>query len=338
MLIENIIFFVLGFLISSLLGIFIMPTIWKRAVRLTKKRYESANPLTMSEFRADKDQLRAQFALKTQKLEMQIERLRLRLSEQLVELNEAKNELALMDVEQDREQIISSELEARNEKLSKRILELEKSSADISQQLRMREREVKSKNDAIRDRTLELEKKTVDLSHKLRMKETEIEELLAKSPKKAEQQIANANNKLDDLVQKIEPLANNFNKIKTRPLIQDLTYQAEFDNLHENISKIEKTIQAKWQKDSSIKKSDINSLRQGMEEVASIVMKITDSSDSKTSKKPKQTEESLLAKVQKFVKNDAFTNQDNLDTKKSNNISASSISKRFKIFQNVEKN
>lgn len=321
-----------------------MPTIWKRAVRLTKKRYESVNPLTMSEFRADKDQLRAQFALKTRKLEMQIEKLRLQFSEQLVEINEAKSELALMDVEQDRQQIISEEFEAKNKKLSKRILELEKSSADISQQLRMREREVESKNDDIRDRTLELEKKTIGLSHKLRMKEKEIEELLiksaeelAKSPKNAEQQIANANSKLDNLVKKIEPIKSNDKQTKTRPLIQDLTYQAEFDGLHKKILGIEKSIQTKWQKDSVLKKSDLNSLRQDMEEIAAIVVNVINPSESKVVKKSKGTDESLLAKVQKFVKDGDNKNQENLDTKKSSNISASSISKRFKIFQNVGK-
>ncbi|MCF6344432.1 MAG: hypothetical protein L3J15_07165 [Devosiaceae bacterium] len=314
-----------------------MPTIWKRAVRLTKKRYESANPLTMSEFRADKDQLRAQFALKTRKLEMQIEKLRLQLSEQLVELNEAKSELALMDVEQDRQQIISEEFEAKNEKLSKRILELEKSSADISQKLRMREREVESKKDDIRDRTLELEKKTIGLSHKLRMKEKEIEELISKSPKNAEQQIANANSKLNDLVQKTKAATKEEKAVKNSSLIQDITYQEELEGLHKKILKIENSIQTKWQKNSDIKKSDLHSLRKDMEEVAAIVMNVINPSESETVKKPKETEESLLAKVQKFVKNDNNLDQEELDDKKNIKISASSISKRFKIFQNVEK-
>ena len=53
-----------------------MPAVWRRAVRLTKKRIEAATPMTMAEFRADKDQLRAEFALSTRRLEMNVEALR----------------------------------------------------------------------------------------------------------------------------------------------------------------------------------------------------------------------------------------------------------------------
>ncbi len=64
--IENIMYFVLGLLVSAgLVALTIMPAVWRRAVRLTKKRIEAATPMTMAEFRADKDQLRAEFALST---------------------------------------------------------------------------------------------------------------------------------------------------------------------------------------------------------------------------------------------------------------------------------
>ncbi|MBI4045656.1 MAG: hypothetical protein HY371_02455, partial [Devosia nanyangense] len=55
--IENIMYFALGLLIAALLALAIMPAIWKRAVRLTKRRIEAATPMSMAEFRADKDQL-----------------------------------------------------------------------------------------------------------------------------------------------------------------------------------------------------------------------------------------------------------------------------------------
>src|SRR6478672_5727161 len=76
--IENIMYFALGGLAASLLALAILPAVWRRAVRLTKKRIEAATPITMSEFRADKDQLRAEFALSTRRLEMNVEPLRMR--------------------------------------------------------------------------------------------------------------------------------------------------------------------------------------------------------------------------------------------------------------------
>ncbi len=319
-----------------------MPSIWKRAVRLTKKRYESANPITMSEFRADKDQLRAQFALKTRKLEMQIEKLRKQLSEQLVELNENKSELALMDVEQDKQITITKEQETQLIAYRERIIEFEKQIADLSQKLRMRERELETRNDNSRDRILELEKKTIGLSHKLRMKEREIKQLkssikestkktaiatnqtlLKTSPKKAEAQIARANSMLDELAHMSElndaKISNN-----NRSLAQDLLYEEEVEKLHEKIIKIEKIIIAKWQKDNHLKKSDLTSLRKKLEEIASIVSSLVYAKDSDVDEFQKET---LFEKVQKFA-------QENDSDKKSDNgaktARTNKISKRLK--------
>ena len=93
MAIENVMYFVLGLLVAGLLALIILPAVWRRAVRLTKKRIEAATPMTMAEFRADKDQLRAEFALSTRRLEMNVEALRRRLSDQLRDINRKKNEL-----------------------------------------------------------------------------------------------------------------------------------------------------------------------------------------------------------------------------------------------------
>ncbi|HTN64050.1 MAG TPA: hypothetical protein VL147_21265, partial [Devosia sp.] len=85
--IENIMYFALGLLVAGVVALIIMPAVWKRAVRLTKRRIEAATPITMAEFRADKDQLRAEFALSTRRLEMNVDTLRKRLTEQLSDVD-----------------------------------------------------------------------------------------------------------------------------------------------------------------------------------------------------------------------------------------------------------
>ena len=82
MSIESMMYFALGALASALVMLMILPAVWRRAVSLTRKRIEAATPITLAEFRADKDQLRAEFALSTRRLEMNVEALRQRLSEQ----------------------------------------------------------------------------------------------------------------------------------------------------------------------------------------------------------------------------------------------------------------
>lgn len=145
MLVENIMYFALGVLVAGLLGLIVMPAVWQRAVRLTKKRIEAATPITMAEFRADKDQLRAEFALATRRLEMNVEALRRRLADQLRDINRRKTELGSMKGERENHLAIVRELEEREGELRRRILELEKESADLAQKLRMRDREYAEK-------------------------------------------------------------------------------------------------------------------------------------------------------------------------------------------------
>ena len=141
MLVQNIMYFVLGFLASGLLTLMIVPSVWHRAVRLTKTRIEAATPMTMSEFRADKDQLRAEFALSTRRLEKNVEALRARLASQLGEINSKKTGLAQLKTERNQQLTIVQELEGREGELRSRILELEKTGVDLAQKLRMRDRE-----------------------------------------------------------------------------------------------------------------------------------------------------------------------------------------------------
>ncbi len=60
---EGVLYFVLGFLAAALLALMVSPAIWNRAVTLTRRRIESSVPLTLNEVQADKDQLRAEFAM-----------------------------------------------------------------------------------------------------------------------------------------------------------------------------------------------------------------------------------------------------------------------------------
>jgi chromosome segregation ATPase len=146
MVIENIMYFVLGLLVAGLVALIVMPAVWRRAVRLTKKRIEAATPMTMAEFRADKDQLRAEFALSTRRLEMNVEALRRRLADQLRDINRKKNELGGIKGERDSHLQIVRELEEREAEARRRILELEKEGADLAQKLRMRDRELGEKS------------------------------------------------------------------------------------------------------------------------------------------------------------------------------------------------
>ena len=74
-MVEPIMYLAIGFLVSMLFGLMIVPLVHNRAVRLTTKRLEAATPLSMAEIQADKDQLRAEFAMSARRLEMSVEQL-----------------------------------------------------------------------------------------------------------------------------------------------------------------------------------------------------------------------------------------------------------------------
>src|SRR6266540_1618889 len=98
-MIEWIMFFAIGFLAAaSLVGLVITPLVHARAVRLTMRRLEAATPLSMAEIQADKDQLRAEFAMSTRRLELSVEQMKAKTTNQLAELgkkSEAINRLKL---------------------------------------------------------------------------------------------------------------------------------------------------------------------------------------------------------------------------------------------------
>ena len=67
----------LGFLGASLLGLLVASAFWSRAVRLTTARIKQSMPVSEPEIKADRDKLRAEYAIKVHKLEMLLEQARL---------------------------------------------------------------------------------------------------------------------------------------------------------------------------------------------------------------------------------------------------------------------
>src|SRR6478752_10340396 len=98
-MIEPIMYLAIGFLVSMLFGLMIVPLVHNRAVRLTTRRLEAATPLSMAEIQADKDQLRAEFAMAARRLEMSVEQLKGKTTSQLAELGKKTDAINRMKVE-----------------------------------------------------------------------------------------------------------------------------------------------------------------------------------------------------------------------------------------------
>ena len=108
-MIEAIMYCAIGFLAATLLALLTLPAVWRRAVRLTRKRIEGAIPVSIAEVQADKDEQRAVFAVGIRRLEMEVERQQVRTAAQYGEIVRQAEALRLRQDTIDR---LSTELDA----------------------------------------------------------------------------------------------------------------------------------------------------------------------------------------------------------------------------------
>ena len=89
----------LGFLGASLLGLLVASAFWARAVRLTTERIKQSMPVSEPEIKADRDKLRAEYAIKVHKLETQLEQTKLASARQLIEINRRDASISTLETE-----------------------------------------------------------------------------------------------------------------------------------------------------------------------------------------------------------------------------------------------
>jgi chromosome segregation ATPase len=149
-MIEPVMYFGIGFLVAALLGLLFVPLVHNRAVRLTLKRLEAATPLSITEIRADKDQLRAEFAMSTRRLEMSVEKMKTKTTSQLAELGKKSDAINQLKRELGEKTATIFALEARDKTLR--------------DQLRATEEEFQIKSASLREAERQLADKEAELS------------------------------------------------------------------------------------------------------------------------------------------------------------------------------
>jgi len=149
-MIEPIMYLAIGFLVSMLFGLMIVPLVHNRAVRLTTRRLEAATPLSMAEIQADKDQLRAEFAMSARRLEMNVEQLKNKTTSQLAELGKKSDAINRMKIELGEKNATIFSLEAREKA--------------VKEQLRATEEEFAAKTELLRNAEHALTDKQADLA------------------------------------------------------------------------------------------------------------------------------------------------------------------------------
>jgi hypothetical protein len=87
----------LGFLAASLLGLLLASAFWSRAVRLTTQRIKQSMPVSEPEIKADRDRLRAEYAIRVHKLETELNGAKLERARQLIEINRREASISTLN-------------------------------------------------------------------------------------------------------------------------------------------------------------------------------------------------------------------------------------------------
>ena len=171
-MVEPIMYLAIGFLVSMLFGLMIVPLVHNRAVRLTTRRLEAATPLSMAEIQADKDQLRAEFAMSARRLEMSVDQLKNKTTSQLAELGKKSDAINRMKLELGEKNATIFSLEAREKAVKEQLRATEEEFSAKTESLRQAEQ-------ALTDKRSELAKINTELSDRSMIADTRQVELVA---------------------------------------------------------------------------------------------------------------------------------------------------------------
>jgi chromosome segregation ATPase len=160
-MVEPAMYLAIGFLVAMLLGLTIVPLVHNRAVRLTTRRMEAATPLSMAEIQADKDQLRAEFAMSARRLEMSVDQLKHKTTSQLAELGKKTDAINRMKLELGEKNATIFSLEAREKAVKEQLRATEEEFATKTASLRNAEKALSDKQNELAALKTELNDRSV---------------------------------------------------------------------------------------------------------------------------------------------------------------------------------
>jgi chromosome segregation ATPase len=179
--IQSLLLFGFGFLCAVLVALLVAPAFWRRAVRLTERRIRATVPLTMNEIQAEKDGLRAEFAMSARRLEMKAKDLQDRVAGQMIEIERSREELRQLAEERDNLKAEHAALDRKNGELEAALKAAGEDSEALSAkfeaigaQLADKDTEISRLDLAATDASLEVSNRQIELA----AREAEVAKLL----------------------------------------------------------------------------------------------------------------------------------------------------------------
>ncbi|MGD9545423.1 MAG: hypothetical protein AB7F41_13900 [Methylocystis sp.] len=118
-MIEQAMYFALGFLVAGLFALMFLPAFWRRALRLSMRRLQMLAPVSVEQVSAERDLLRAEFAVRERRLEQAMETAQSARADDLVAIGRHIAQIADLETR-------LKQSEADNRDMTARVLEAEK--------------------------------------------------------------------------------------------------------------------------------------------------------------------------------------------------------------------
>ena len=122
-MIEQGIYFALGCIVTALAAMMFAPVFWRRALRLTRKRLQLQIPLSMQEIFAERDQLRAEFAVERLQIEQDLERVQAGKARDMAEIGRRSMEVSRFADKLSALRVVEQNHETEIDRLSREIAE-----------------------------------------------------------------------------------------------------------------------------------------------------------------------------------------------------------------------
>ena len=147
--IETIMLVALGFVLATLVALFIGRGMWAYAVRASKRRGERDRPSDLARVLADRDQLRAEYAMLSRKLELRLSDLKTRLAEQTAEISRNRNRIERLLAEIDGRDAAVTSANADLEETRAQLEPLEAELAHRTQSLQKLKEQLRDRDETI---------------------------------------------------------------------------------------------------------------------------------------------------------------------------------------------
>jgi chromosome segregation ATPase len=171
-MIEWAMLFALGFCTAGLIALLAIPAIWRRAEKVTSKRIRGALPISVGELQAEKDQLRAEFAMSARKLESSVDGLKDRMAESKTVIGKKDELIRKLRGDVSARRKVEEDLHSRIETMQSEIKRLEKT-------IQTNEEVLKSRDSSLNERDNNLMRKARELADATALADTRRVEIVA---------------------------------------------------------------------------------------------------------------------------------------------------------------